>query len=447
MLKKKEKEVEVVTEEVVQKEEIVQEVKPVEEAVTVSEQEEKEDAEVINFDDLKAQEEQKGKEQEEVHPEEKLFENEPKIKEKQEEIIKKQEEVIEEKEGIVEKKMLVPSEDELKLIEAEQEEDNPLVELFGIKSNELMKIQREAPKVDEKEKSAQELLERQKEFLESLKKKESILWSTLQNARMNNDAQGNPLNAVAILNFNGFEVNIIDNDYFMDNFEFSQAYKTKNCYEQASERLRVMGYHLNATICFTIEQVITIPKENRNIIIGSRKKAMAMLQDIYFYHSDKAKKKIDVKEEDVTKARVISVRSKELLVECMGVETRIDYKVVSNESIKNCRDHYHAGDEITVRVKTIHPHQDYIYLAVVGLINPLLKELTSLKKGDLVVGEIIKYNDQKKLYTVRLKNGLKLSCFSKTEILQDRLINGDKVLASILYINEQYALGRILRKV
>lgn len=303
---------------------------------------------------------------------------------------------------------------------------------FGVKSQEVIDSEEEAVN--------------NRSFIELLgyKRNNTLLWVKVSSVEVDKNSK----RAFAVALWDNLRIIIPDVYYFMPNYSFGEDYEKLSAKEQSAIRLKAMNYQVGAKVCVVLEQVSSALRDGNRTeygIIGNRVKAMEMLQ--YHYFKDKnISERHQIKQGDILKANVLSVNIMNVLVECLGVETRIDRFNISNEVVTNCHEVVSVGDEINVRVRKVHPNQDsddLAYLTVSARVQYTDNIREKIKVNSVYYGTVTKYNKERDLYTITLKNNINVICLRKNAGKQALKV-GDQIGVLVYSIKENYALGRVV---
>ena len=263
--------------------------------------------------------------------------------------------------------------------------------------------------------------------------KEEILWAKVTNVVFDySDKEKKNKSRVGIqCTWNGVEIMIPDNAYFPDKKLFGSNYSKMNDEEKINQRYKVASYQIGAIICLVVD--FASATNDGMIVLGDRNKALAKLQDFYFTHENYKQTINNTLEVGGTAiARVLAVRSHNVLVECCGVETFIDSFSLANVPVDNCHDVVEVGDVIKVKIKKIYPQDKYI--TVVGRTCDIEKLVEETEIGTLYLGTLISKND-KGVHTFRIGNGLNV-CVGRGQIKNisniDSLVRGDEIIIEII---------------
>ena len=321
-------------------------------------------------------------------------------------------------------------------------------ENVGIESAE---IQRQ----DALEVSTGEMEDRLYRDLQRYQRTKALLWGEVYGVEESDVLKDHCL--VAVL-WNGMKVSIIDDEYFEPEFDFGRSYPAMDDHDKMRRRRTVAEYQIGARVCFIILGVsrtrITdgeFENEYEYHIIASRRQGMAILRDIWFLHrnrKDDGREPRSVSPGDIIRnGHVISVNERYALLECLGVETRVEaYNLTNKDVVENCMDFVHPGDVIPVRVRKLYLNDgDRIHLSVSGRLNNSSKLINTMRVNAAYLGHVDHYNKAKDRYTIVLRNGVYASASSSQVIGNVILIPGDKVSVRVSAIRDGYVIGSVMK--
>ena len=237
--------------------------------------------------------------------------------------------------------------------------------------------------------------------------------------------------------FDEHTVLIPDEKFFPTDYSFGARYANMNPEQQRKKRRVSARFRIGGKVPFVVEGIQKIDDRNSKFILeGNRLKALDIIKDRYLGNHS-------VKIGDEVKANVLAVFENFILVECLGIETRISaYNLTDKNVVDNCMDYISTGDEITVRVKKMKYNPDgTYYLAVSGRLNHGAKNMRDINEGDAYMGYVECYNSQTRIYTIKLTNGVNVSVHEKSVVSRGRLNRGDKVSAVVKMKKEGYCCG------
>lgn len=285
--------------------------------------------------------------------------------------------------------------------------------------------------------------------LRTFARNKEIVWGTVYGCE---DSERWPNHVIVTVLYNNVKVMIPDIAYFEDSFNFGPTYDSASEEVKYARRQTTVRYQAGAKVCFIVKDV------NREEIkdgqfagsylvtaSGSRKEAMALLRDIWFIHSNRSGatpgRPRQVNVGDIADARVLSVRQDMVLVECLGVETRIDTYNLNNDIVENCADFVKPGDTIPVRIRKLHVQGDHVYLTVSGRLNDVSKAILTMRPNSYYIGHVDHYNKDKQMYTIMLKNGVSAAVRKDNVLGGLDLSNGDTVSVFVTRIMPTYVFG------
>lgn len=306
---------------------------------------------------------------------------------------------------------------------------------------------------DSLKKSAREIEEANFKKLQTYQRNREILWGTVYGVEETN-AWENTI-VIAVL-YNGIKVTIPDFAYFEPSYDFGANYSSMTEEEKMRRRQVVAQYQLGARVCFTLmgverRRIDSGAFENDYMIdaAGSRVDAMALMRDIWFIHENRKSTTgtpRSVAVGDLADARVLAVREDYVLVECLGVETRIDSRNLCNDIVYNCNDFVHPGDVIRVRVRRCYLNSNKkVYLSVSGRLNDPSKAINAMALPGWFLGHVDNYNQEKDTYTIMLKNGVQAAVKGNAVEGNIELMIGDRVKVYVFNSFETFVVGRAVK--
>ena len=280
---------------------------------------------------------------------------------------------------------------------------------------------------------------------EQYKKTGELLWCTVTSVMPLVDSC-----SVAVqVSYNGTSVVIPEKEYFEDSFSFGgnmseldpEVQKKEIAFLKARRAKEQMGALVPVIITDFIESENKETETTTTTIFGSRKKGMALLREHYFGSG-----KPEIKQGDVaSEAHVIAVAEDYAIVECLGVETRMDAYSLSYQNIHNCKKYFKAGDVLkNVTIRKIHVNNvDDAYLTLTARVYTDVQSATELQIGSSYLGTIDSYNANKHFYSIILdKSHLKVAVYNNSKngfVYSD----GTKVFVTISKIFPHFAVGFI----
>lgn len=318
-----------------------------------------------------------------------------------------------------------------------------LIKTIGVEIKNVTKNKQVISKVDsdDETKKNNEILAKYLEY----KDKGEIIWGRIIGTEL--DEKSNMVAAVCMDDDNQ-KILIPDMSYFLEKTEFQRDYEKASKKEKMLIRQKFISYQTGAIICFVISNAF-IDREYGLTVIGDRVTALKKMQDYYFTHKEFPQTKENTVEVgNIVEARVLSVRSFKVFVECCGVETFIAPFYLSNGTINNCKEVCKPGDILKLKVRKFYTSPEN-YISLTARSNASEEDIRAIKKNSTYLGTIEKINKTKKIITVRLENGVNVSVFESNvyNVDVERLAQGDKVIVSIFEVLDTRAYGRIITKI
>ena len=317
----------------------------------------------------------------------------------------------------------------------------------GLKSEEILEK-------ETKEKSEKELADETFKKLESLRRTGHIAWGETYGVEPAEFLSKSGSHFAVCVRFNGAKILIPDKEYFEDTFNFGSDYDSLSNEEKNNRRAATARYQIGARVCFTVKGVSKVMIEEgdfagsyNTVAVASRREAMAELRDMFFLHDhnpDIPSRTVEVG--DTAEARVVGVREAYALVECLGVETRIDAFQLNDDYVENCNDFVKPGDRIKVRVRKVYVNPDgSIYLTVSGRMNEVPRSISEIKIGGTYLGKVDHYNSGSNTYTILLKP-MGVSCSVRADSIHINggidLMNGDDVSVLVTNVAPTFVIGK-----
>lgn len=283
------------------------------------------------------------------------------------------------------------------------------------------------------------------EKYKKLQKDNEVIWARVVGSE-EDKSRKHSVGAVCDLG-DGQRAIIPDSLYFMPDTQFDEKYDEQSDAEKARIRKKFISYQIGAIVCFTVFSVST-DKDKGLTIFGNRIDAMNKLQDFYFTHINYPQTESNtIAVGDKTQARILTVRSHKLFVECCGVETFLSPYYLSNDTVVNCKDFYKPGDVIEVTIRKLYTEpKNYISLTAR---NSMSKEkMHQIVKGSTYLGTVDRIDPKKGTISVRLANGLNISVLREKIVTVDpkTLAKGDKVIVEVTKVLESFAQGFVIAK-
>ena len=312
----------------------------------------------------------------------------------------------------------------------------------GNKSDEI--LDQEAKEKSDKEKENETFRK-----LNSLQRTKDIGWGEIYAIEPADEINGLRARFIIAVMYNGAKVMIPETEYFEDTFNFGANYGEMSSAEKANRRAAMARTQIGARIPFVVYAVMRKEIESgvhegdsTIIAVGSRKEAMRTLRDVFFIHKNHpAIPSRDVQPGYQAWANVIGVREEYAIVECLGVETRIDAYNLNDEYVENCNDFVRAGDKMRVRIRRFHVDDDNVFLTVSGRLNDTSKAIAEMKQRGNYLGVVDHFNKNNGYYTVTLKNGVRASVRAENVNGEIELTNGDNVSVLVTGIMDEYVIG------
>ena len=317
----------------------------------------------------------------------------------------------------------------------------------GLKSDEILEK-------ETKEKSEKELADETFKRLESLRRTGHIAWGEIYGVEPAEFLSKSGSRFAVCVRFNGAKILIPDKEYFEDTFNFGSDYDALSAEEKNNRRAATARYQIGARICFVVKGVSKDVIEEgefagsyNTVAVASRREAMAELRDMFFLHKhnpDIPSRTVEVG--DTAEARVVGVREAYALVECLGVETRVDAFQLNDDYVENCNDFVKPGDRIKVRVRKVYVNSDdSIWLTVSGRMNEVPRAISEIKVGGTYLGKVDHYNSGSNTYTILLKPmGISASVKADASHINGGidLMNGDDVSVLVTNVAGAFVIGK-----
>lgn len=275
--------------------------------------------------------------------------------------------------------------------------------------------------------------------LSNYKRTNEILWGTVISISKSEKEQVPYIKAI----WNGYEVMIPFEWYFEKNYDFGTTF-AKETKEGKYRRMKyVAEFQLDAIICFVVKGLSWKPEKdgNRITIVGSRSEAMELQRRIYFF--ERRQRPIEVGN-IIEDAHVIAVKEDNVLVECRGVETRINAYQLNYEWVTNCQDYCKPGDIIPVKVKRLDIKDGNVNLVLTGRLEKTSQNIKYMKEGDVMSGVVDTFNRNKHdgTYSIILKNKVRASVRQKDVMGNIDLVPGNRVSVTVLKIMDEFVIGQ-----
>ena len=307
------------------------------------------------------------------------------------------------------------------------EEPSRVINVIGSKSDQVL--------MEEKYNLSPEA--KREQTVRNLKKAQRT--SEILIATVESITQTNGLLRIGVM-WNGVEVVFSKDTFFEPEFSFGADYDNLTNAEKSNREMAFARYQLGAHIPFCIENIANYKNEEGEtslLVTGSKRKAMELLRERYFFGGRE-----EVKVGDIATANILAVNTDWVLVECLGCEYRLDAYSLNDECVQNCADWVKSGDSIKVRIRKIHINDDKtVKLTVTGRLFVAPETITAMKKGGTYLGQVDAYNAKKKTYSIVLLNGV-LASVPASEVLYGIPITiGDRVSVRVNRVTDTHVIG------
>lgn len=273
------------------------------------------------------------------------------------------------------------------------------------------------------------------------KNNKEILWGKVNNVTMLNQKKEI---LVSVL-WNGVTIRVEGSEYFEPSFDFGKGYEDLEDSEKMRRRASRAKYQRGATVPIIITNIYQ--NGDTIVLIGSRKKAMAKLRDIYFLHKETDNPQ-DVNVGDViSEAHVIVPLQYHVIVECLGVETRPDAFALGYDRIPDCRAVFKPGDIIKgFRITKLHINpeneEEPVYLAISGRLPVSFETVRDIEKGSSYIGVVQSFNEESKRYYVTLQNSnVPVTVLQSNVAGGEQLYPGDYVDVNVYRVENKFAMA------
>ena len=335
-----------------------------------------------------------------------------------------------------------------------QSRDERVIEddAMGFKSDDLARIDKNALSPEEK-------MEQSYAQLSRFMRTHSIVWGEVDGvipAGSKSTILSRFNEPIVSVLYNGISIMVRTLDFFEPTYDFGNDYSELTDDEKRERRTAYARYYIGARVPLRMTAISrAVDNENNPVIlaIGNRVEAMAEIRDRYFIHAHEHRGgNVNVKEGALVKANVLTVRPDMAVVECLGVETRISNRHLSNEIVENCRDFTHSGDTLTVRIRRLYVNEPEkeggektVYLNVTGQIYATPSAMSFMAEGSTYKGTVISFNREKNVYTVLLKNQVHASVPQRAVPGQVHLNIGDTVSVMITKVYDNFVTGTAIK--
>lgn len=209
------------------------------------------------------------------------------------------------------------------------------------------------------------------------------------------------------------------------------------------EKRKMTSRRLNSMLNAEIDFVIKGIDFDEQIVIGSRKEAMARKRRRFYLSENPLITKNSVAESRI----IVVIDNKGIRVEIFGVETFIHLGDVSSEWIYDIRSKYSVGDVVKVRVSEISilsTDEVQVMAEMVSLETDNKEELLNeIKLQQMYIGEVVSVRNE--IIRVKLPNGLVVTA-DKGKVRQN-IVRNSTVSLIITRVNKDrlFANGLITR--
>ena len=282
-----------------------------------------------------------------------------------------------------------------------------------------------------------------------------ILWGTL--VSIDDDFDKKIVYACVL--WNDVLVKIPDYLFIEPTYRFGVTYAKMSEEEKMQRRHSTLSFMLGAKVCFVVsnldrklilDRYDTLYNTYELSVEGNRQRAMEIMRDIFFFHENRKDTtrgtQREIKEGDITSARVVQVKEEYVLVECGGVESRIPAALLSaRDYYTNCLDAYSPGDMMKVRVKKLYIDkvEHSVHLSLTGqIVNPA-KAITNVRVGSTYLGKVVSCNEKQHAYTIMLSNGVPCAVLFEFVFGHIPLVKGDNVRVTVknIYVERGFVAG------
>ena len=162
---------------------------------------------------------------------------------------------------------------------------------------------------------------------------------------------------------------------------------------------------INAMLGAAVEFIVTDVIRENDMILGSRIKAMEILQRRYYFSSDRDQRP-QVHLGRLVQARIMMVTPYTLTLDVFGAECRINKQEVKWEWTTSLAEDYSVGDVITVKVENVNIADGKVTVSVTGKTaeNPDVQNLKYAPINSLQLGEVTSFANG--IYFIRLFVGV-----------------------------------------
>lgn len=346
-------------------------------------------------------------------------------------------------------KAIIPQDDEAEnSAEAEQTATAKLVQEQRKRSEPVVEPTRVIDPLGHK--SDQVLLEDKYNLSPEAKREQAL--RDLRKAQRNNEVLVATVESIVTTNgllrigvmWNGIEVVFSKETFFEPEFSFGSDYDTLSNSEKANREMAFARYQLGAHIPFCIEKIANYRNEegkNQVVVTGSKRKAMQIMREYYFFGNGE-----EVKVGDIATAHVFAVNTDWALIECLGCEYRLDAYSLNDSCVQNCADWVRPGDSIKVRIRKIHLGEDKsVKIVVTGRLFVAPETISAMKIDGTYLGQVDAYNAKKNTYSVVLLNGVLASVRASDVMYNIPITIGDRVSVKVKRVTDTHVIGAAMK--
>lgn len=185
---------------------------------------------------------------------------------------------------------------------------------------------------------------------------------------------------VAVTYYKGFKI-IVPAVEFMD-FTIKPGQKPD----------QLMHYLLRKRLGSEFDFIIKAVNEDTDIAIASRKEALNIKKDKYFFNKDENGEFL-ISEGDIIETRVVAVMQSGIIVECFGLEVYIPPKELAYQRIHDSADLFSVGDRVLMKIISLSRDLDKKDINIAGSIklaynNPVGDIIKRFNIGDIYTGKV-----------------------------------------------------------
>lgn len=256
--------------------------------------------------------------------------------------------------------------------------------------------------------------------------------------------------------WNDIPIMIPDVEYFEPEFDFGPDYNVKQSEDETDEKLRSRnrdivksraGWQMGAIVPFVVTrcQIREIKDgiyegQKEIIAFGSKRQAMELLRD-YWFIQEKGRKDYPAipKRGNIAKVHVLSVKPDNVLVECLGVETRILRPDLSDHYIANCSEVAKVGQTMKAKIEKIYINDDKtVYITLTGRLHEPSKLVRQISEGESLLGTVKGFNPEKQRYMIITKGGVMCTVRAQDVVRNEQLVAGDMVIVTVTKVLDTF---------